>query len=125
MLSKIVTALIIKRNFYEVSSKYGIILTEMPIYREFVKKYKQQIQCLDYWSHSETKTSICRYYENKGWVNQCDIAYFSLTEKEVESYKGWKDLEEHRYDIVRQIAYKKYGRLPRIGLTPNVAPKLT
>ena len=125
MLSKIVTALAIKRNFYEISSKYNISPTEMPIYREFVKKYKEQIQCLDYWSHSETRASIFRYYENKGWVNQCDIAYFSLTEKEAKSYKGWKDLEEHRYDIVRQIAYKKYGRLPRIGLIQSMAPKLT
>jgi hypothetical protein len=125
ILSKIVTALIIKRNFYEVSSKYDISLTEMPIYREFVKKYKEQIQCLGYWSSSETKTSIVRYYESRDWVNQCDIAYFSLTEKEAESYKGWKDLEEHKYDIVRQIAYKKYGRLPKIGLTLSIAPKLT
>jgi hypothetical protein len=125
ILSKIVTALIIRRHFYEVSSKYDINLTEMPIYREFVKKYKEQIQCLGYWSNSETKTSIFRYYESRNWVNQCDIAYFSLTEKEAESYKGWKDLEEHKYDIVRQIAYKKYGRLPKIGLTPSIAPKLT
>jgi hypothetical protein len=125
ILSKIVTALIIRRNFYEISSKYDINLTEMPIYREFVKKYKEQIQCLGYWSSSETKTSIFRYYESRNWVNQCDIAYFSLTEKEAESYKGWKDLEEHKYDIVRQIAYKKYGRLPKIGLTPSIAPKLT
>lgn len=125
ILSKIVTASIIKRNFYEISLKYSISLIEMPIYREFAEKYKEQIQCLDYWSHNETKTSIFRYYENKGWINQCDIAYFSLTEKEAKSYKGWRDLEEHRYDIVRQIAYKKYGRLPRIGLTPSMAPKLT
>lgn len=122
MLSKIVTALVIKRNFYEISSKYDIGLTEMPIYREFAKKYKQQIKCLDYWSHSETKTSICKYYEDKGWINQCDIAYFSLTEEEAKSYKGWLDLEKHKYDIVRRIAYKKYGRLPKIGLTPSMAP---
>lgn len=125
MLSKIVTALVIKRNFYEISEKYNISFTEMPIYREFAKKYKEQIECLNHWGYSETKTSIFRYYESKGWVNQCDIAYFSLTEKEAKSYKGWMDLEEHRYDIVRQIAYKKYGRLPRIGLTPSIAPKLT
>lgn len=125
MLSKIVTALVIKRNFYEISEKYNISFTEMPIYREFAKKYKEQIECLNHWGYSETKTSIFRYYESKGWVNQCDIAYFSLTEKEAKSYKGWMNLEEHRYDIVRQIAYKKYGRLPRIGLTPSIAPKLT
>lgn len=125
MLSKIVTARVIKRNFYEISDKYNISLIEMPIYREFAKKYKEQIECLNHWGYSETKTSIFRYYESKGWVNQCDIAYFSLTEKEAKSYKGWMDLEEHRYDIVRQIAYKKYGRLPRIGLTPSIAPKLT
>lgn len=125
ILSKIVTTLVIKRNFYEVSSKYNISLIKMPIYREFVKKYKEQIQCLDCLGHSETRTSIFRYYESKDWVNQCDIAYFSLTEKEAKSYKGWKDLENHKYDIVRQIAYKKYGRLPRIGLTPSMAPKLT
>ena len=125
MLSKIVTALVIKRNFYEISEKYNISLIEMPIYREFAKKYKEQIECLNNWSYSETKTSIFRYYESKGWVNQCDIAYFSLTEKEAKSYKGWMDLEAHKYDIVRQIAYKKYGRLPRIGLTPSIAPKLT
>lgn len=124
-LSKIVTALIIKRNFYEISSKYNIILTDTPIYREFAKKYREQIECLLRWSSGETKTSIFRYYESKGWVNQCDIAYFSLTEKEAKSYKGWQDLEEHRYDIVRQIAYKKYGRLPRVGLTPSMALKLT
>lgn len=125
MLSKIVTALVIKRNFYEISEKYNISFIEMPIYREFAKKYKEQIECLNHWGYSETKTSIFRYYESKGWVNQCDIAYFSLTEKEAKSYKGWMDLEEHKYDIVRQIAYKKYGRLPRIGLTPSIAPKLT
>lgn len=125
MLSKIVTALVIKRNFYEISEKYNISFIEMPIYREFAKKYKEQIECLNHWGYSETKTSIFRYYESKGWVNQCDIAYFSLTEKEAKSYKGWMNLEEHRYDIVRQIAYKKYGRLPRIGLTPSIAPKLT
>lgn len=125
MLSKIVTALVIKRNFYEISSKYNISFIEMPIYREFAKKYKEQIECLNNWGYSETKTSIFGYYKSKGWVNQCDIAYFSLTEKEAKSYKGWMDLAEHRYDIVRQIAYKKYGRLPRIGLTPSMAPKLT
>lgn len=125
MLSKIVTALIIKRNFYEISLKYNITLIGTPIYREFAKKYKEQIECLTRWSSSETRTSIFRYYESKGWVNQCDIAYFSLTEKEAKSYKGWIDLEKHGYDIVRQIAYKKYGRLPRIGLTPSMALKLT
>lgn len=125
ILSKIVTALIIKRNFYEISSKYNITLIGTPIYREFAKKYKEQIECLTRWSSSETKISIFRDYESKGWVNQCDIAYFSLTEKEAKSYKGWIDLEKHGYDIVRQIAYKKYGRLPRIGLTPSMALKLT
>ena len=125
MLSKIVTARVIRRNFYEISSKYNISFIEMPIYREFAKKYKEQIECLNHWGYNETKTSIFRYYESKGWVNQCDIAYFSLTEKEAKSYKGWMDLEEYRYDIVRQIAYKRYGRLPRIGLTPSIAPKLT
>lgn len=125
ILSKIVTTLVIKRNFYEISSKYNISLIEMPIYREFVKKYKEQIQCLNCCGYSETRTSIFKYYESKDWVNQCDIAYFSLTEKEAKSYKGWKNLEEHRYDIVKQIAYKKYGRLPRIGLTSSIAPKLT
>ena len=124
ILSKIVTALIIKRNFYEISSKYNITLIGTPIYMEFTKKYKEQIECLTRWNSSETRTSIFRYYESKGWVNQCDIAYFSLTEKEAKSYKGWMDLEEHRYDIVRQIAYKKYGRLPRVGLTPSMALKL-
>lgn len=125
MLSKIVTALVIRRNFYEISEKYNISLIEMPIYREFAKKYKEQIECLNHWGYNETKTSIFGYYKSKGWVNQCDIAYFSLTEKEAKSYKGWMDLEEYRYDIVRQIAYKRYGRLPRIGLTPSIAPKLT
>lgn len=125
ILSKLVTATVIRRNFYEISSKYNTSLTGTPIYKEFVKKYREQLTCIDCWDHSETRDSIFRYYEDKGWVNQCDIAYFSLTEREAESCKGWEDLEEHKYDIIRQIAYKKYGRLPRIGLTPNVAPKLT
>ena len=125
ILSKLVTAMVIKRNFYEMSSKYNISLIGMPIYREFVMKYREQLNCIDYWDHSETRDGIFKYYEDKGWVNQCDIAYFSLTEREAESCKGWEYLAEHRYDIIRQIAYKKYGRLPRIGLTPNVAPKLT
>lgn len=124
ILSKIVTAVVIKRNFYEVSLKYGINLRDIPIYRDFIKKYKEQIRCLDYCSRNETRTSIFKYYEDKGWVNQCDISYFSLTDKEANSYKGWMDLEEHKYDIIRQIAYKKYGRLSKIGLTLCMSHKL-
>lgn len=120
MLTKIVTAHIIKRNFSEMASKYNIGFAYLPIYSEFNAKYSAQINCLRYWAN-DTSAKIFKYYEEHGWVNQYDIAYFSLSEEEAKGRKGWEELTSRRRHIIRLMARKKYGRLPKIGLTSELA----
>ena len=74
--------------------------------------------------HSQVHDDIIKYYKEKGWVNQFDIDYYKFTDEEIAALSGWRILTERKYDIVRMVAFKKYGRMPKIGLTPLMSPSL-
>lgn len=118
LLVKLTTAMMINRQFSKISATNDFSMERTPIYKEFKKKYVEAYECLVYANVGEVKQEILHYYESKGWYNKCDLQYFNLSEKEIEGYKEWKHLEERKYDIVKMMALKKYGRLQKIGLTP-------
>lgn len=119
VLSKLVTAKII-------SEKYGIINTYFPIVKEFLKKYRNEQRCLSYgYSNNNTFKSIADYYIKKGWVNQYDIQYFSLSKEEMQAASVWNRMKERRADIIQMLAFQKFGKMPKIGLLPVKIPKLT
>lgn len=123
MLNKIATALVIYDNFEKIKSGDLFNLRDLPIFREFASKYQEQLSYIRYNPSNSTKTFIRDYYKSKGWINKYDIKYFSLTEEEVDSYLKWKKLESNKYDIIRRIAYRKFGRIPKIGLVPLAISK--
>ncbi|MBQ7430449.1 MAG: hypothetical protein IJV29_19090, partial [Butyrivibrio sp.] len=61
----------------------------------------------------------------KGWVNQYDIQYFSLSKAEMQAASVWDRMQEWRTDIIQMLAFQKLGRMPKIGLVPVKIPKLT
>lgn len=118
MLRKYVTGFIIEKNFRDLMEAYEVNLCSTPIYREFRHKYPDPNR-YGVWCENakEMRDSICKYYEERGWVNTWDVNAFSLTEKDVKGYKGWKELTSRRDCIVKMCAVKKYGVAPKIGLS--------
>ena len=89
-------------------------------------KYKKEKECLDYGNlNNDTARSIIDYYTKKGWVNQYDIQYFSLSKAEMQAASVWDRMQEWRTDIIQMLAFQNLGRMPKIGLVPVKIPKLT
>ena len=126
VLSKLVTTNIICDKFAKMFRKYETRSINFPIWGEFLKKYKNEKRCIDYGnSSSGTFRSIADYYIKKGWVNQYDIQYFSLSKEEMQAASVWDRMKEWRSDIIQMLAFQKLGRMPKIGLVPVKIPKLT
>ena len=126
VLSKLVTANIIWHKFAKMFRKYETMRIGFPIWKEFLKKYENEKKCLDYSNlSSDTFKSISDYYIKKGWVNQYDIQYFSLSREEMQAASVWDRMKEWRSDIIQMLAFQKFGRIPKIGLVPVKIPKLT
>lgn len=126
ILSKLVTANIIWGKFVKMSRKYETRSISFPIGKEFLKKYGNEKRCLDYGNpSSDTFKSIADYYIKKGWVNQYDIQYFSLSKEEMQAASVWDRMKEWESDIIQMLAFQKLGRMPKIGLVPVKIPKLT
>lgn len=128
VLSKLVTAKIIQDKFVKMFRKYETRQhIYFPIWKEFLRKYEKERECLDYSlsGSSNTLGSIVDYYTKKGWVNQYDIQYFNLSEEEMQAASVWDRMQEWRSDIIQMLAFQKFGRMPKIGLVPVKIPKLT
>ena len=126
VLSKLVTANIIWYKFTKIFRQYKTKSIGFPIWIEFLRKYGKEQKCLDYGnSSSNTFKSIADYYIKKGWVNQYDIQYFSLSKEEMQTASVWERMQEWRNDIIQMLAFQKFGRMPKIGLVPVKIPKLT
>lgn len=126
LLSKLVTAEEIGRKFHSMqeTSFQFMNLRAIPIYAEFIKKYNNELNCARYSSLNPTIRHIIEYYKEKGWLNSYDLSYFSLSKKDLEALHGWNNLISRKSELVQAIAFRKYGRLPKIGLSPVKAPKL-
>ena len=125
-LSKLATAQKIYSKFHSVqlTGFSHISLGTMPIYIEFAKKYEAELTCIRYATTNSTIADIVHYYEEKGWLNSYDLSYFSLSEEDIKALHGWNNLISRKSELVQAIAFRKYGRLPKIGLSPVKAPKL-
>ena len=119
-LSKLVTAHLIEEKLKRICLKCNVGMSELPITREFEHKYHDYRRCLNQSlgsSFRNTLLDIVKYYENRGWVNRADIAYFSLTDSEIDGFLYWKSLDHRKNDIIKRMAMEKYGRLQKVGLT--------
>jgi hypothetical protein len=125
VLSKLVTATIIYDKFNKTFD--GIFsFHDSPIWREFLNKYISEKKCIDYGNlRSGTFRNIVDYYTKKGWVNQYDIQYFSLSKEEIQAVVAWDKMKESKRNIIQMLAFQKFGRMPKIGLVPVKIPKLT
>ena len=120
VLSKLVTAKIIQDNFRESFPSYS---KHIPIIREFHIKYKSEIKCLDYNYNNQSLESIVSYYITKGWINHCDVQYFKLSLKDIQAYSLWDFMLTNSNNIIKNIVFRKFGKLPKIGLNPVSVPK--
>ena len=126
VLVKLFTAKEIISNFYASKMTYYPYreYSTLPIYKEFASKYKNECIALRYITTNSTMRGLYNYYKSKGWLNTYDISHFKVSEEEEKALQYWETMNSSKSDIVQALAYKKYGRLQRIGLTPTVALKL-
>lgn len=125
ILSKLVTAKIIQNKFSNILFEYSIRYTNFPIWEEFANKYRNERRCLDYCDlDNDTFKNIVDYYIKKGWVNQYDIQYFSLSKEEIQAAGVWDEMKGCRHNIIQMLAFLKFGRMPKINLVPVKIPKL-
>ena len=115
ILSKYVTGPIIRKKFADIGSKVDSFKS-LPIWRQFRKKYETELDMIVFAGYNSISKEILKYYESRGWVNQADIDEYSLNAEEVEALEYWQNLETYKYKIVKFMAYKKYGKKPKIGL---------
>lgn len=119
LLSKLVTAKIIYDYFYKLETVHLIKKHNIPLWKEYRKKYLKEENSFSYGHASNTTIrSIIDYYKGKGWINQYDIDYFTLNKEEIEAVKDWERMKENKFEIIQMIALKKFGRKPKIGLLP-------
>lgn len=122
LFSKLVTAQLIRHNLQESFQGIDVVTFEsLPVYREFKKKYSSELRTLGYAGLPE---GIAAQYISNGWINRYDITYFSITKEEVDCLRDWGLLLTEKYNVIKMMLFKKYGRLPRIGLTPVKVPKI-
>ena len=120
IMSKLVTAYIIKKNFEELVKNSGnplIGIHTLPIYKEFNTKYHGEIHALNYNFDNRPFEIHVDYYKSKGWYNKSDVAYFTLNNDEKESLQEWYKLQSKKRLIIARMAMKKHGSIPKIGLT--------
>ena len=118
VLVKLVTGIIISENLRKAFNRLERGCSGLPLGREFLRKYKSEFEMsLDSVSSRQTVMRIINYYKLKNWVNQADINYFNFSEKELVAAKGWEEMKIHSNEIIRKMALRKYGKLPKIGLT--------
>lgn len=111
-------------TFLKISSSFPLTSYEIgtfPIIKEFYKKYTRFNKS---YSRNSTIADIVKYYEDKGWLNYCDINYYKLNEKELEALNLWKRLVRDKNSVIQMLLYKKYGRMGKIGIVPCAIPKI-
>ena len=123
ILSKFVTSYIIENNFLKTFGNLYEYSSAFPLWKEYLAKYKVEHNMQQYSRHTNTVTDIINLYKDKGWINKADINYFALSEEEITAFKDWKDMQNHREDIIKRLALKKHGVLPKIGLIPRIPAK--
>ena len=120
LISKIATYWTIKNNLLKTSDT----MLDIPLKEELSKKYHKQEFAVRYVYSNNLLDRLTEYYKEKGWLNEYDIKYFSLSLEEIEAYKYWKYLEKRKYELIQMTAYRKLGRIAKIGLVPVAAPKI-
>lgn len=127
LISKLVTAKIILDKFEKGFASYIISrLGTLPIRREFLKKYSKEASFIAQHPHfvGEILQDLCKYYTEKGWVNEYDIKYFSLSEEELQVASTWDTMLDNRNAVIQRMIFDKFGKIPKIGLLPIKMPKL-
>jgi hypothetical protein len=126
VLVKIFTAKEVLKNFSENQLKYHshTSLGALPIFRAFADRYANEVRVLRYVNSNSTMQDLYNYYKSKGWLRDYDISYYKISEKEGQALQYWEQVNERKNELVQALAFKKYGRLQRIGLTPTVALKI-
>lgn len=127
VLVKLFTAKEILRNFSESQLKYHshTSLGALPIFNAFADKYRSEISNIRYAnSCNSTVRDLYNYYKSKKWLRDWDISYYKISEKEGQALQYWEQVNERKDELVQALAFKKYGRLQKIGLTPTVALKI-
>ena len=120
LIGKIATYWTIRNNLLKTSDT----MSDIPLKEELSKKYHKQEFAVRYVYNNNLINRLTEYYKEKGWLNEYDIKYFSLSLEEIEAYKYWKYLESRKYDLIQMTAYRKLGRIAKIGLVPVAAPKI-
>lgn len=126
ILSKFVTSCIIEDNFFKAFrgiKDYSMDASSLPLYLEYLTKYKTEHKMQIYSHRGGTVTDIISLYKDKGWINKADINYFTISKEELSAYKDWRNMLNNKHDIIMRLALKKYGVLPKIGLTPKIPIK--
>lgn len=120
-LSKFMTAYTILQNFQKDCNSSDNFITYMnfPIFKAFVAKYKKQIQILQSSNFRVNFTfkSLLKYYTDKGWLNKLDIEYYKLSAKDIEANKYFILLNQNKETILKMMAIRKFGILPKIGFS--------
>lgn len=126
VLGKLFTAKEILNNFHKRQAIYhpGTSVSALPLFSDFIAKYRNEHSALRYTSVNSTMHDLYNYYKDKGWLRNADISYYQISEEEGQALQYWEKLSMSKVEIVQAIAFKKHGRLQRIGLTPVKALKL-
>lgn len=115
VLKKITTVSIILKHFDSVSKECDISLYDLPIVKEFNKKYKKYVSACRS-CYNNLYETIVKKYENNGWYNKVDVNYFKINEFDVTALKTIQNMLLHKNEIVKCMAFFMFGKKDKIGL---------
>lgn len=87
-----------------------------PLWRSFQARYSKQLRCYSQIIGLPTYKDIKTLYTEKGWLNDYDISYFTLTEEDFRIIKEMDDLRDIRSELVDAVIFKKYGKNDKLGI---------
>ena len=113
-LEKLVTAYLILNQFQSVTS-YQLLRCKR--YMEFRSKYHKQLSALGGCYSNKTFDNIVEYYTKKGWYNKVDVAYYKLSERDVEILHELSLMDKFKDAVLEAVYYKLYGNNEQLGIT--------
>ena len=123
VLRKLVTAIIILRNFDSPALKevkrsvLGYKFSYLPIYQEFLRKYgKYYDAAIGAAIESSFVENLIDTYELNGWYNKTDVEYFKISPDEAEALSIMQNMEVNKTEIVKCLAFFMFGKNYKIGL---------
>lgn len=116
LLTKIMTARAILKEFDKLLLDTNISYYSLPIYKRFSEDFGINKTFASRISSSSSMEELYSHYETNKWINKALVDYYKVSKEDANAYNEYRRMLENEDSIVRYLAYKKLGKHPKVGI---------